>query len=34
MKYHIIINSVKTVDELNPEGTNQDYVVLLDKFGT
>ncbi|WP_179336061.1 hypothetical protein [Winogradskyella costae] len=33
MKYHIIINSVKTVDELKNAWTNKDYIVLLEKFG-
>ena len=33
MKYHIIINSVKTVDELKNAWTNEDYVALLEKFG-
>lgn len=33
MKYHIIINSVKTVDELKDAWTNEDYIVLLEKFG-
>lgn len=33
MKYHIIINSVKTVDELKNAWTNDDYNVLLEKFG-
>ena len=33
MKYHIIINSVKTVDELKNASTNVDYIALLEKFG-
>ena len=33
MKYHIIINSVKTVDELKNAWNNDDYKVLLDNFG-
>ncbi|REE24280.1 hypothetical protein DFQ09_10445 [Winogradskyella pacifica] len=33
MKYHIIINSVKTVDALKDAWTNEDYIVLLEKFG-
>jgi hypothetical protein len=33
MKYHIIINSVKTVDELPGSWSNQDLVELLDRFG-
>ncbi|MGJ8592804.1 MAG: hypothetical protein ACSHXF_09665 [Aquaticitalea sp.] len=33
MKYHIIINSVKTVEELQDVWTNQDYIELLDRFG-
>ncbi len=32
MKYHIIINSVKTVDELKGAWTTNDFVQLLDKF--
>ncbi|WP_047545062.1 hypothetical protein [Psychroserpens sp. Hel_I_66] len=33
MKYHIIINSVKTVEEFKNAWTNEDYIYLLDKFG-
>lgn len=33
MKYHIIINSVKSVDELPGSWSNQDLVQLLDSFG-
>jgi hypothetical protein len=33
MKYHIIINSVKTVEELKDAWSNDDYIELLDKFG-
>ena len=33
MRYHIIITSVKTVNELKEAWTNEDYIVLLDKFG-
>ena len=33
MKYHVIINSVKTVDELKNAWTKEDYIALLDKFG-
>lgn len=33
MKYHVIINSVKTVDEIKNAWTNDDYMALLDKFG-
>ena len=33
MKYHIIINSVKTVDELKNAWTKEDYIALLNKFG-
>jgi hypothetical protein len=33
MKYHIIINSVKTVEELKDAWTNDDYIELLDRFG-
>lgn len=33
MKYHVIINSVKTVDELPGSWSDQDLVELLDKFG-
>ncbi|WP_452223601.1 hypothetical protein [Lacinutrix chionoecetis] len=33
MKYHIIINSVKTVEELQNAWNKADYVQLLDKFG-
>ena len=33
MKYHIIINSVKTVEELKNAWTNADYIELCDRFG-
>jgi hypothetical protein len=33
MNYHIIINSVKTVEELQDAWTNADYIALLDRFG-
>jgi hypothetical protein len=33
MNYHIIINSVKTVEELKAAWTNDDYIQLLDRFG-
>ncbi|AUC80702.1 hypothetical protein [Lacinutrix sp. Bg11-31] len=33
MKYHIIINSVKTIDALENAWSKADYVQLLDKFG-
>ncbi|MDP5081254.1 MAG: hypothetical protein NWP87_01270 [Winogradskyella sp.] len=33
MKYHIIINSIKTVNELKEAWTKEDYVLLLEKFG-
>lgn len=33
MKYHVIINSVKTVDELKDAWNNADYIALLEKFG-
>lgn len=33
MNYHIIINSVKSVDELPGSWSNQDLVELLDRFG-
>lgn len=33
MKYHIIINSVKTVEQLHNAWTNDDYIALLDRFG-
>ncbi|WP_299253017.1 hypothetical protein [uncultured Lacinutrix sp.] len=33
MKYHIIINSVKTIDTLKDAWSKADYVALLDKFG-
>lgn len=32
MKYHIIINSIKSVESLPNAWTNNDYVQLLDKF--
>lgn len=33
MKYHIIINSVKTVEEFKEAWTNADYIELLERFG-
>lgn len=33
MKYHIIINSVKSVEELKNAWTNDDFIELLDRFG-
>lgn len=33
MNYHIVINSVKTVEEFKEAWTNADYIELLDKFG-
>ena len=33
MKYHVIINSVKSVEELKNAWSNDDYIELLDKFG-
>lgn len=33
MTYHILINSVKTVDEFNDAWTNDNYIELLDRFG-
>ncbi|WP_452219888.1 hypothetical protein [Lacinutrix salivirga] len=33
MKYHIIINSVKTVEALENAWSKDDYIQLLDKFG-
>lgn len=33
MKYHIIINSVKTVEELKNAWTQNDYLQLLNDFG-
>lgn len=33
MKYHIIINSVKTVDALQNAWTTDDYIQLLKEFG-
>jgi hypothetical protein len=32
MTYHIIINSVKVVEELNDAWTNDDYIELLNRF--
>ncbi len=32
MKYHIKINSIKTVDEIKDYWTTEDYIELLDKF--
>lgn len=33
MNYHIVINSVKTVEEFTDAWTNADYIELLDRFG-
>ncbi|MEO6347032.1 MAG: hypothetical protein ABIO60_03895 [Aquaticitalea sp.] len=33
MDYHIIINSVKSVEELKNAWTNADYIELCDRFG-
>lgn len=33
MNYHVIINSVKTVEELKDAWTNTDYIELLERFG-
>ncbi len=33
MNYHLIINSVKTVEELEGAWTNADYITLLERFG-
>lgn len=33
MTYHLIINSVKTQEELPGYWTNEDYIELLDRFG-
>lgn len=33
MKYHIIINSVKTVEELKDAWSNADYIELCGRFG-
>lgn len=33
MKYHIVINSVKAVEEFKEAWTNADYIELLDRFG-
>lgn len=33
MKYHVIINNIKSVDELQNVWTNNDYIQLLDRFG-
>lgn len=33
MKYHVKINSVKTVDELEDAWSNKDFTALLEKFG-
>lgn len=33
MKYHVIINSVKSVETLQNSWSNKDYIQLLDKFG-
>lgn len=33
MKYHVIINSVKAVEELKDAWTKADYIPLLERFG-
>ena len=33
MNYHIIINNVKSVDELQNAWSNDDYIELLNRFG-
>lgn len=33
MNYHMVINSVKTVEEFTDAWTNADYIELLDRFG-
>ena len=33
MNYHMVINSVKTVEEFKDAWTNADYIELLDRFG-
>lgn len=33
MNYHMVINSVKTVEEFKDAWTNVDYIELLDRFG-
>ncbi|MCX7551905.1 hypothetical protein [Xanthomarina sp. F2636L] len=33
MKYHVIINSVTSVEELKDAWSNTDYIQLLEKFG-
>ncbi|RXJ49471.1 hypothetical protein [Gelidibacter gilvus] len=33
MKYHMVINSVNTVEEFKDAWTNADYIELLDRFG-
>lgn len=33
MNYHIIINSVKSVEELKNAWSNEDYIELLERFG-
>ena len=33
IKYHIVINNVKTVEELPDSWTNEDLIKLLDSFG-
>ncbi|WP_417370759.1 hypothetical protein [Gelidibacter japonicus] len=33
MNYHMVINSVKTVEEFTDAWTNVDYLELLDRFG-
>ena len=33
MKYHVIINNVKSVDELQNAWSNDDYIQLLSRFG-
>lgn len=33
MKYHIIINSIKSVDQFENAWSNDDYIALLNEFG-
>ena len=33
MKYHIIINSIKSVDQFESAWSNDDYIALLNEFG-
>jgi hypothetical protein len=33
MKYHVLINSVKSLDQLTNAWSNDDYIQLLDRFG-